>query len=172
MRRSSAPLRLREASGTLRGMSRSLYARLGRRFAPDRFNTSRREALKAALAAAAGLMLSGPAFALGPGAGKRVVIIGAGFSGLACALELLAAGYDITVLEARNRVSGRVLSLSDMVPGKNVEAGAELIGSNHPLWMAYAKRFGLEFLDVSNDESLAAPLVLNGRRLEADKAKE
>jgi monoamine oxidase len=153
-------------------MSRSLYARLGRRFAPDRFNTSRRDALKAALATAAGLMLSGPPFACLPRTGKRVVIIGAGFSGLACALEVLAAGYDVTILEARGRISGRVLSLPDMIPGKNVEAGAELIGSNHPLWMAYAKRFDLGFLDVSNDESLAAPLVLNGQRLEAAKAKE
>ena len=30
---------------------------------------------------------------------------------------------------------------SDLVPGKNVEGGGELIGSNHPAWVAYAKQF-------------------------------
>jgi monoamine oxidase len=153
-------------------MSRSLYAALGRRFAPDRFNTSRREAIKAALAASAGLLLSGPAFAFGGRAGKRVVIVGAGFSGLACAYELLAAGYDVTVVEARNRVGGRALSFSDMIPGKNIEGGGELIGSNHPTWVAYAKKFNLEFLDVSEHEDWAAPLVLGGKRIDDAQAKK
>src|SRR3954468_17241318 len=118
-------------------MSRSLYAQLGRRFAPDRFSTSRRDMLKLTLAASAGLLLSGPAYAINRRAkGKRVVVVGAGFGGLACAYELLAAGYDVTVIEARNRLGGRALSFSDMIPGKNIEGGGELIGSNHPTWVA------------------------------------
>ena len=77
---------------------------------------------------------------LAAGAG-RVVVVGAGFSGLAAAYELSRAGYDVTVVEARNRVGGRVISFTDLVPGKNVEGGGELIGSNHPAWVAYAKQF-------------------------------
>src|SRR5688500_20260401 len=89
----------------------------------------------------------------------RAVIIGAGFSGLAAAHELSKAGYDVTVVEARNRVGGRVISFSDLVPGKNVEGGGELIGTDHPAWLGYARQFGLEFLGVG-EVDLELPIVL------------
>ncbi len=127
-------------------MARSLYARLSRRYRPQPTRLERREFLKLAFAASAGLLISsGTGFGRtttlrGVGRGRRVTVVGAGFSGLACAYELLSAGYDVTVLDARNRVGGRVLSFSDFVSGKVVEGGGELIGSNHPTWVAYAKR--------------------------------
>ena len=76
--------------------------------------------------------------------------------------------YDVTVVEARNRIGGRVISFSDLVPGKNVEGGGELIGSNHPAWLAYAKQFSLQFLDVS-EEDLEAPIILNGKKATAEQ---
>lgn len=154
-------------------MSRSLYARLayrhGRRV--DRF--TRREMLRSTLAASASMLLSRtPTFgrpSYQDKAPKRsVIVVGAGFAGLACAHELLSAGYDVTVVEARGRIGGRVLSFSDLVPGKNVEGGAELIGSNHPTWVAYAHKFGLEFLDVTESEDLEAPIVISGRRVDPE----
>jgi monoamine oxidase len=36
---------------------------------------------------------------------------------------LLTAGYDVTVVEARDRVGGRVLSFGDFIKGRNVEGG-------------------------------------------------
>jgi monoamine oxidase len=66
----------------------------------------------------------------------------------------------VTVAEARNRVGGRVISFSDLVAGKNVEGGGELIGSNHPAWVGYAKQFGLEFLAVSDEDRRS--VVLGG----------
>jgi monoamine oxidase len=137
---------------------------------------TRREMLKGTLAAAGGLLISNsPVFGLlqtTKPKGKRVVVIGAGFSGLACAFELLAAGYDVTVLEARNRVGGRVVSFSDFIKDRNVEGGGELIGSNHPTWVAYASKFGLEFLDVTEADDLEAPIVLEGKKLDTETAKK
>ena len=60
----------------------------------------------------------------GVGRGRRVTVVGAGFSGLACAYELLSAGYEVTVLDARNRVGGRVLSFNDMIAAKWSKAAA------------------------------------------------
>ena len=120
-----------------------LFRRLHRRYGtPD--GITRREMLQRSLAAAAGVLISERVGLLNAqGKPGRVVVIGAGFSGLAAAYELSRAGYVVTVVEARNRVGGRVISFSDLVPGKNVEGGGELIGSNHPTWVAYAKQFRL-----------------------------
>jgi monoamine oxidase len=134
---------------------------------------TRREFLKATLAASAGLFLSNYIpLASAFGGGRRVVVIGAGFSGLACAYELMQAGYDVVVLEARNRVGGRVLSFRDWVKGKNVEGGGELIGSNHPTWVGYAKQFDLKFLDVTEDEFLEDPVVIDGKALDWRQTKK
>ncbi|MEK7470165.1 MAG: FAD-dependent oxidoreductase [Planctomycetota bacterium] len=151
-------------------MSRSLVARLHDRLHPQAHFT-RREALKASMASAAGLLLSacsdGPGRADGSGA-PRICVIGAGFAGLSCAYELAAAGYDVTVVEAKERAGGRVLSRRDLVQGKNIEAGGELIGSNHVVWMSYAKKFGLEMLDVTEEEGLA-PVRFEGKLLTAEE---
>ena len=98
-------------------------------------------------------------------------MIGGGFAGLAAAYELSHAGADVTVLEARNRVGGRVLSFHDLVPGGAMEGGAELIGTNHAIWMDYAQRFKLPFVKIT-EEDAEAPIVLNGRRLSADTAEQ
>jgi monoamine oxidase len=151
----------------------SLYARLARRFAPPPVptDTSRRDLLKSTAAAGAALLLSNcvakPSdFSRGPLPGKRrIVVIGAGFAGLAAAHELTAAGYEVAVLESRARIGGRVLSFKDMVPGKIVEGGGELIGSNHATWIAYAAQFKLDFRQIEEDKTLDSPLMLEGRLL-------
>ncbi|MGH7215176.1 MAG: FAD-dependent oxidoreductase, partial [Tepidisphaeraceae bacterium] len=151
-------------------MSRSLYARLAQRYGRKIDGATRRDFLRATLVASAGVLLSNRIGWAQPKPGasaKRIVVIGAGFSGLAAAFELMSAGYDVTVIEARNRVGGRVLSFADFVPNKNVEGGGELIGSNHPTWVAYHERFGLEFLDVTEAEDAEFPIILNGKKLDA-----
>jgi len=148
----------------------NLYSQLHRRYGkPD--GISRRDMIQRSLAAAGALLLSDRFDLSAQKTAGRVVVIGAGFSGLAAAYELSRAGYDVTVAEARNRVGGRVISFSDLVPGKNVEGGGELIGSNHPAWVGYAKQFGLEFLDI-DEEDLESPIVLNGKRLSADESEK
>lgn len=152
-------------------MSHSIFAKLNARYGRPIDAMTRREMLRRTLAASAGMLLSNHlVFGKGAQGEKRVVIIGAGFAGLACAYELKSAGYDVTVVEARNRVGGRVLSFSDFVPGKNVEGGGELIGSNHPTWVAYAEKFKLEFLDVTESDD-EMPIVLDGKRLTAEEGE-
>src|SRR5687768_10086486 len=148
----------------------NIYSQLRRRHGKPS-GITRREMIERSLAAAGALLLS-DRFGMTAHAGAgRAVVIGAGFSGLAAAYELSKAGYDVTVVEARNRVGGRVISFSDMVPGKNVEGGGELIGSNHPAWVGYAKQFKLKFLDVG-EEDAEFPIVLNGKRLSADESEK
>ena len=132
---------------------------------------TRREMLQRSFAAGAALLISERSGNPLNAAAGRVVVIGAGLSGLAAAYELSRAGYEVTVVEARNRVGGRVISFPDLVAGKNVEGGGELIGSNHPAWLAYAKQFKLEFLDVS-EEDLEFPIVLGGKRLTSEQSEQ
>jgi monoamine oxidase len=146
----------------------NLYTQLQRKHGRPS-GISRREMIERSLGAAAALLLSDRFAAMPRAAAGRVVVVGGGFSGLAAAYELSRVGYDVTVVEARNRVGGRVISFGDLVPGKNVEGGGELIGSNHPAWIGYAKQFGLKFLDAT-EEDLEAPVLLNGKRLSADES--
>src|SRR5262245_50557008 len=150
---------------------RSLFARLHDRFAPRDDGISRREMIGRSLAAAAGVLLSDRLAFPGARSGPRVVIVGGGFAGLAAAYELSHAGAEVTVLEAGNRIGGRVLSFRDLVRAGTVEGGAELIGSNHPIWMRYRERFKLAFLDVT-EEDAEFPIVIEGKRLSATEAKD
>jgi len=61
--------------------------------------------------------------------GHKVVVIGAGLAGLNAALILQRWGCEVTVVEARDRVGGRLWTL-DHVPGAP-EAGGNVIGSNY-----------------------------------------
>ena len=147
----------------------NLYQQLHRRYG-TKDGMTRREMLQRSLAAAGVLLISDSMTFGAQKAGGRVVVIGAGFSGLAAAHELTKAGYDVTIVEARNRVGGRVISFSDLVPGKMVEGGGELIGVNHPTWQGYAKQFKLPLLEVG-EEDLEFPIVLNGKRLTSDESE-
>jgi len=56
-----------------------------------------------------------------------VIVIGAGVAGLAAARDLSAAGLSVTVLEARDRIGGRVYTIRDPRVALPVELGAEFI---------------------------------------------
>lgn len=61
---------------------------------------------------------------------KKVIVVGAGIAGLAAAKQLTAAGYEVVVLEARDRVGGRMNS-SSMPSGTTIDLGAAWI---HGQW--------------------------------------
>ena len=72
----------------------------------------------------------------------HVAIVGAGLAGLAAADALQRAGCEVTVLEARDRVGGRVWS-RELPGGTVVEMGAEFILPGNTLVEETAKRLGL-----------------------------
>ena len=158
-------------------MRSSIYRLLHQRFGDRENLMDRRAFLRGSAATVAGLYLSGcsgigrsPSIVRGR---PRVLVVGAGFGGLACAFELRSADYDVTVLEARKRLGGRVHTLKDLVPGKTVEAGASLIGDNHATWLAYAERFKLDLIDITIEpDDLKVPIVLGGERLQSAEAEQ
>ncbi|MFE2628722.1 protoporphyrinogen oxidase [Streptomyces sp. NPDC059374] len=75
------------------------------------------------------------------GPGGRVVVIGGGIAGLAAAHRLLAGGRDVTVLEASDRVGGKLLP--GRIAGVRVDLGAESILARRPEAVALAREVGL-----------------------------
>ncbi len=74
---------------------------------------------------------------------KSCVIIGAGLSGLAAAYKLKNAGWKVTVIEARDRIGGRVFSHKDPQTGLICELGAEWVGESHERIKALCKDFNI-----------------------------
>ena len=72
----------------------------------------------------------------------RAIVIGAGFAGLAAADELARAGHEVVVLEARDRVGGRVWS-TELPNGAVVERGAEFILPGNDVVLDLCGRLGL-----------------------------
>ena len=104
------------------------------------------------------------------GNGRSVVILGAGIAGLVSAYELKRAGWNVTVLEARDRVAGRVWTIRDgdrivqngrpdqvarFSDGLYLNAGAARIPAAHRTILGYAKdlRVPLEVMVNSNRAS-------------------
>jgi monoamine oxidase len=118
--------------------------------------TTRREFLRGAAAAALGVPFLGSSFNF---AAHSCVVIGAGLSGLAAAYALRRAGWRVTVLEARGRRGGRILSYSFKEnPQLVCELGGEWVGASHERVQALCKEFGIKL----NDHRFAASLMRNG----------
>ena len=109
-----------------------------------------------------------PSRAAGDGRRQRpldVLVLGAGLAGLNAALRLEQAGLRVRVLEAAQRVGGRIHTLSDL-PGMP-ETGGTQIGSAYVRTLDVAKRLGL-ILEPSPPSPLlrdaALLLYINGQR--------
>lgn len=134
-------------------MSRSLYARLHRRFGQRDSGITKATRIELKLSALANFTSNLQSNAL---QGKNVVIVGGGFAGLSAGCQLAQLGASVTVLEAQATVGGRVLSNSTFIEGLIIEFGAELIGSNHASWLAYARQFGLAMSVITQEDNYVA----------------
>ena len=98
--------------------------------------------------------------------GKKVVILGSGVAGLTSAYELTNAGYDVTVLEARDRVGGRSYTarrgvkltelggepqVCNFDEGYYINPGPWRIPYHHRGYLHYAKTFGVQMELFNND---------------------
>ena len=85
-------------------------------------------------------------------AGTSVIVAGAGLAGLCAARALEARGAAVTIVEARDRVGGRVWTLRKQFAARqHAEAGADLIEEEQEDVLALAKELGLKPVRVLRD---------------------
>jgi monoamine oxidase len=106
-----------------------------------------------------------------------VAIIGAGFAGCAAAWVASGLGFEVKVYDALGAPGGRVRSSREVVSGRILEEGAELIGLNHPCWLTLAEIAGFALSAVTAEDKqgggrLESPLILEGRSLGEKKQKQ
>jgi monoamine oxidase len=95
--------------------------------------------------------------------GQRVVVVGGGLAGLTAARELIARGADVHLLEARERLGGRVWTVLDKdfsdVP---LELGGEFIDGEHAAIRSLCHELKLTLLPILRD-GFGLALDVNGR---------
>src|SRR5271155_5744739 len=124
----------------------------------------------------------------GPAHGTKVIILGAGVAGLSAAYERGKAGYDCTVLEARDRVGGRNWTIRrgtrlDMTDGSRQvcefdpdmywNAGPARLPSHHQAVLGYCRELGVALeveVNTSRGARLFNPAANGGKPIEMRQA--
>jgi len=149
----------------------------------DAEGLTRREALALGLVGAAALTLSACSDGASPSAttatttarpdgasARRVVVVGAGLAGLTAALDLVDAGWDVVVLEARSRVGGRVHTVRrPFSDGVHAEAGGESIDDDHDRLLAMLRRFHIPTEQRPPDKILQGLTSWHGTRAKTSR---
>ena len=94
-----------------------------------------------------------------------VVIVGAGFTGLSAALELKKAGIDFILLEARDRVGGRVESKHNGL-GERVDSGGQFLCEDMPELMALLQVRGKTLVEAHIEGEFVAQPQMSGKQAE------
>jgi monoamine oxidase len=84
-----------------------------------------------------------------------VVVVGAGAAGLAAAQAVSAGGLEVCILEARNRIGGRVHTLRDRRIEMPIELGAEFVHGRPPEIFSIARAANLSMAEVSGPHRYA-----------------
>ncbi|MEL4358264.1 MULTISPECIES: flavin monoamine oxidase family protein [unclassified Luteococcus] len=78
------------------------------------------------------------------------VVVGAGLAGLSAATKLVAGGRDVLVLEARDRVGGRLENVT--AEGAVLEMGGQWLSPSHTRMYELVEQFGLSTLDPTDGD--------------------
>jgi monoamine oxidase len=97
--------------------------------------------------------------------GKKVIVMGAGIAGLACAYELVRRGHEVTVLEAAGRTGGHVRTAHDpFADGLYADLGAEhFYYPGYTNYWRYLKEFSLTAIPYPRRDRMVR--FLNGQRM-------
>jgi squalene synthase HpnD len=79
-----------------------------------------------------------------PPAPKKVAVLGAGYAGLAAALELLRRGHDVTLVEARALLGGRAHSFSEVKTGQVLDNGQHILMGCYHETLDLLRQLGVE----------------------------
>lgn len=91
----------------------------------------------------------------------RVVVVGAGLAGLTAAVDLAESGVDVVVLEARNRVGGRMHGVP-VSGGVVADGGAAYLGIRHTELLAMVRQYGLPL--TSTEMTGDSTFLMSGER--------
>jgi monoamine oxidase len=80
-----------------------------------------------------------------------VLVVGAGAAGMTAAIELARSGHAVTVLEARDRIGGRIFTQVDSLRHTPVELGAEFIHGRPPETWNLLERRKIQIREVDGD---------------------
>lgn len=116
-------------------------------------------------AVASAVAVAQPRGSTRPSHGKRVIVAGAGITGLCCAYELMQRGVEVTVLEAAGRYGGHVFTGRDGLSDDLwADYGADhLTKPGYEQFFRYVEAFGLETVPYPNAEG--SPLPANNGQL-------
>src|SRR5436305_8502342 len=103
----------------------------------------------------------------------KILVVGAGLSGLVAATELQAAGHDVVVTEARDRVGGRVFTLREgFAGGQFADIGAEIIYHGQQNIADLCDKHGVELSEEFSLGTDVPDLIFGGERLDRAAAAE